>query len=376
MPLTLAQALIRCPSITPEDAGVLGVLEAALTPLGFTCHRVRFEETGTPPVENLYARWGTASPNLCFAGHTDVVPVGDASAWTYPPFSATVADGVLYGRGAVDMKGAIAAFVSACREVIANSPPQGSVSLLITNDEEGPAINGTRKMLDWLRGRGERIDACIVGEPTNPDQMGEMIKIGRRGSLSAHLTIHGTQGHAAYPDRADNPVRRMVHLLHALQTHGLDKGTDYFDASRLEITSVDVGNPASNVIPAKAEARFNIRFNDRHSSVGLIAWLHEVIARHAPRYDLRPHASGEAFLTPPGPLSELVASSVEKITGTRPVLSTSGGTSDARFIKDICPVVECGLISRTAHHIDECIRVDELEMLTRVYVEVLLGYGG
>jgi len=374
--LALAQALIRCPSVTPEDAGALGVLEAALEPHGFTCHRLAFEEGGSPRVENLYAVFGSAGPNFCFAGHTDVVPVGDRGGWTIEPFGAEVRDGMLMGRGAADMKGAIAAFAVAATRFVGRREGDfgGRISLLITGDEEGPSINGTKQVLSWLKSRGERLDACIVGEPTNPERLGEMIKIGRRGSLVGRLAVHGVQGHSAYPHLADNPVHHLNRMLAALLAEPLDEGSEHFQASTLQITSVDVGNPAANVIPAEARAIFNIRFNDRHSGASLERWLRRTFDAEGARYDLAIQVSGESFLTPPGPLSALLAGAVKRVTGREPELSTTGGTSDARFIKDFCPVAEFGLAGRTMHKVDECVPVADLEALARIYEAVLEGY--
>ena len=369
--LELARALIRCPSVTPADAGALDVLEGALRPLGFACERMPFSAPDTPDVDNLYARRGGEGPVFCFAGHTDVVPAGDPADWSAPPFAATLSGGRLIGRGATDMKGAIAAFVAAVAR-LGETP--GSIALLITGDEEGPAINGTRRMLERLAARGERLDACIVGEPTSPARFGETIKIGRRGSLNGHLTVEGVQGHAAYPDRARNPVHPLLAMAHDLASARLDEGSEHFQPSSLQVTSVDVGNPATNVIPARAEARFNIRFNDRHSGAGLEAWLRERLDRAGHPYRLEVSVSGEAFLTPPGRLAALAGDAIEAVTGGRPELSTSGGTSDARFIKDYCPVVELGLVSETAHKVDEYLELDELDRLTRVYETILKGY--
>ena len=369
--LELARALIRCPSVTPEDAGALDVLEAALEPLGFACERMPFSAPGTPDIDNLYARRGSEEPLFCFAGHTDVVPVGDPADWSVPPFSATVANGRLTGRGATDMKGAIAAFVTAVSRL---DPVPGSIALLITGDEEGPAVNGTRPMLERLAARGERLDACVVGEPTNPGQFGEMIKIGRRGSLNGRLVVEGIQGHAAYPDLADNPVHPLLAMAHDLASTALDEGTEHFQPSSLQVTSVDVGNSTTNLIPARAEARFNIRFNDAHSGAGLEDWLRRTLDRQGHSYSLEVSVSGESFLTPPGPLVDLATDAVRAITGQTPELSTSGGTSDARFIKDYCPVVELGLVSETAHKVDEYLEIDDLENLTRVYEKMLAGY--
>ena len=369
----LAQALIRCPSVTPEDAGALDVLQAVLEPLGFACHRLTFDDGG-PAVQNLYARCGASAPNFCFAGHTDVVPVGDRDAWNDDPFAASIVDGTLIGRGAVDMKGAIAAFVAAVAQFLDAGSFDGSISLLITGDEEGPATNGTTKVLDWLTGRQERLDACLVGEPTNRERLGDLIKIGRRGSLSARLVVDGVQGHAAYPQLADNPVHRLVAMLAALTAMPLDQGSDHFEASSLQITTVDVGNPATNVIPAQASAAFNIRFNDHHRSADLVQWLHRQLRAVGGQYHMEVHVSGESFLTPPGDLSALIAGAAERVTGRRAELGTSGGTSDARFIKDYCPVAEFGLVGQTMHKVDECVPVDDIRTLSRIYEAVLNQY--
>jgi len=375
-PLELARALIRCESVTPADGGALDTLQAALESLGFRCWRLPFSEPGTPDVDNLYARLGEGAPNFCFAGHTDVVPVGDADAWTQPPFAAEVVDGRLQGRGAADMKGAIAAFVAGTARYLeaSGSAPSGSISLLITGDEEGPSINGTRKVLGWMAENGETLDACIVGEPTNPEALGDMVKIGRRGSLNAKLTVSGTQGHAAYPHLADNPVPRLIAMLHWISTAILDEGTDHFQPSNIEVTSVDVGNPATNVIPAEARALFNIRFNDLHTSDSLINWLREGLDTVGGDYTLSTHVTGEAFLTPPGPFSEMIVESVRDATGRTPELSTTGGTSDARFIKDYCPVAEFGLAGKTMHKVDEGVPVSDLEALAEIYRGILARY--
>jgi succinyl-diaminopimelate desuccinylase len=375
-PVDLTRALIRCPSVTPRDAGALDVLEAALDRLGFACHRLPFGQ-GEARVDNLYARLGDTAPNFCFAGHTDVVPVGDPKGWTVEPFGAALVDGQVYGRGATDMKGAVAAFVAAVARFLAErGTPSGSISLLVTGDEEGDAVDGTVKVLDWLRQRGERLDACLVGEPTNQKRLGDMIKIGRRGSLTARLTVHGVQGHTAYPQLADNPVHRLVRMLDAVTREALDDGTEHFQPSNLQITSIDVGNAASNIIPAKADAAFNVRFNDRHSAKSVEAWLRRKFDEAAAggRYDLAIKVSGEAFLTPPGPLSALIARAAEAETGLKPELSTTGGTSDARFIKDHCPVAEFGLVGLTMHKADERSAVADIEALTRIYQAVLAGF--
>ncbi|WP_029007923.1 succinyl-diaminopimelate desuccinylase [Azospirillum halopraeferens] len=371
-PVALARALIRCPSVTPADAGALDVLGTALERLGFACHRLRFEEPGTEPVDNLYARLGTQGPNLCFAGHTDVVPPGDPAGWSVDPFAAEIHAGNLYGRGAVDMKSAIAAFVAAvARALTAGGPPAGSISLLITGDEEGMAINGTRKVLSWLRERGERIDACLVGEPTNPRRLGDMMKIGRRGSFTGRLSVQGIQGHVAYPHLADNPLPRLVRMLDAITRDPLDAGNAHFQPSTLALTTIDVGNPSNNVIPALGKATFNIRFNDLHTPAALEAWLRRTFDAVGGAYDLDCYCSGESFLTPPGPLTELVADAVAEVTGHRPEYSTTGGTSDARFIKDHCPVVEFGLVGQTMHKVDEHVALDDLAALTDIYGAII-----
>ncbi|MEX0759450.1 MAG: succinyl-diaminopimelate desuccinylase [Tistlia sp.] len=378
-PLDLAQRLIRCPSVTPEEGGALDLLQGELEALGFACTRLVFKEEGTAPVDNLYARLGAAAPNFCFAGHTDVVPPGEAADWSSDPFESTIVEGELVGRGAADMKGAIAAFVAAAgrflekREAAAEGFG-GSISLLITGDEEGPSVNGTRKVLDWLVQEGETLDACLVGEPTNPDALGDMVKIGRRGSLTGNLTALGRQGHTAYPHLADNAAHRLVGLLAALIAEPLDQGTAHFQPSTLQISTIDVGNPASNVVPGRASATFNIRFNDAHSGASLERWLRETLDATGGGYELAVRVSGESFLTPPGPLSELVAGAVEAVTGRRPELSTTGGTSDARFIKDHCPVAEFGLVGRTMHQVDERVAVADIETLTEIYAKALEDY--
>lgn len=375
-PVELTQALIQRPSVTPVDEGALGVLEDALQPLGFACHRLPFSQDGTPDVDNLYARLGDQGPHLCFAGHTDVVPVGDEAAWSHPPFGAEIHDGILYGRGAVDMKAAIACFASAVARFLEAHGDgfQGSLSFLITGDEEGPAINGTIKMLDWMVTNDESMDACIVGEPTNTDTLGQTIKIGRRGSLNGFLTQHGTQGHVAYPQLADNPVPKLVKLLSALTQDPLDNGTDHFQPSNLEITTVDVGNTATNVIPNSARAVFNVRFNDTYTSETLKARLRDQLNATGDHFDLKIEVSGESFLTPPGVLSAVMSQAITKVTGLAPELSTSGGTSDARFIKDHCAVAEFGLMNATAHKVDECARVEDIQKLADIYYEMICGY--
>lgn len=368
-PVNLSQALIRCPSITPVDAGALGVLQEFLEGHGFVCHRRVFEEPGTEPVDNLYARIGTTPPNLCFAGHTDVVPPGDEALWTHPPFAAEIMDGKLFGRGTTDMKCAVAAFAVAAARYIkhADNPLPGSISLLITGDEEGISINGTRKMLQWLATEGEVLDACLVGEPTNPHTLGEMAKIGRRGSMNLSLKVKGVQGHSAYPHMADNPIPHLVNMLKVLNDEPLDDGTEHFQPSTLTITSVDVGNPATNVIPAEATALINIRFNDHHSSASVEQLVRERLNRVDAPYELATRTSGESFLSPPGILSDAISTAVKQVTGQTPELSTTGGTSDARFIKDYCPVAEFGMISDTAHKTDEHVLVSDIHGLTDIY---------
>jgi len=374
-PEKFTQDLIRCPSVTPEDAGALDVLQAALESMNFVCHRLPFSEAGEATVDNLYARLGTAAPNFCFAGHTDVVPVGSIGEWQNGPFDGTIRDGILYGRGASDMKGAIAAFVSAVSGFLdSRNDFAGSISFLITGDEEGPAVNGTVKMLDWLEKNGETLDYCLVGEPTNPAKIGDMAKIGRRGSLNTTLTVKGVQGHVAYPHLAENPIPRLVKMLDGLLARKFEDGNTHFQASNLEIVSIDVGNSASNVIPAQAAARFNIRFNNEQADAGLQRWIRAVCDDVGGAYDLNMKASGDAFLTAPGTLSELIAGAVKKVTGRDVELSTSGGTSDARFIKNHCPVSEFGLVNKTMHKVDECVHLDDLAQLTKIYHEILTAF--
>lgn len=366
-PLPLAQALLRCPSVTPADAGAQDVLAAALDALGFAVTRLRFGA-----IENLYARVGTGGPHLCFAGHTDVVPPG--GGWRHDPFGAEVADGVLYGRGACDMKGAVAAFVAAAETHLRAGRAGGSLSLLITGDEEGAAEDGTVRVLDWMAAQGERPDFCLVGEPTCRARLGDVIKIGRRGSLNARITVHGTRGHVAYPQRADNPVHRLVRALAALIAEPLDAGSDWFEPSSLQVVSVDVGNPATNVIPAAAQARLNIRFNDRHTGAALTEYLRLMLARHAERVDLDVAISGESFVTAPGGAVETLRAAVERETGVAPLLDTGGGTSDARFIARHFPVAEFGLIGSSMHQVDEHVPVSELRALAGVYAGVIAAF--
>ncbi len=388
-PISNLATLIRCPSVTPAEGGALRALEAMLAPLGFRVDRVVAKEAGTPDVENLYARLGREGPHLMFAGHTDVVPVGDEAAWSQGPFSAEIVNGEMYGRGAVDMKGGIACFLAAvARHVEKHGPPKGSISLLITGDEEGPAINGTVKLLEWAAAKGERWDACLVGEPTNPDQLGDMIKIGRRGSLSGRITVHGVQGHAAYPHLADNPVRGILQLTEALMHPAFDQGTQDFQPSNLEVTTIDVGNAAVNVIPAKASAAFNIRFNDSWTAESLMAEIVARLDRAAKDGTLRPGRApvkyeivwnerpSHVFLTRDDALIKSLSGAVEAVTGRRPQLSTTGGTSDARFIKSYCPVVEFGLVGQTMHMIDERVAIADLETLTAVYQSFIARWFG
>ncbi len=373
----ILQALLRCPSITPAEGGALDVLQDLLEPAGFMVHRLRFSEAGQPDVDNLYARIGTAAPHLVFAGHTDVVPPGDPVSWRFPPFSGEVADGRIWGRGACDMKGGVAAAVAAVLAHLAEAgAPEGSISFLITGDEEGPAVNGTPKLLDWARDRGERFDHCVLGEPTNPARLGEMIKIGRRGSLTGEIVVEGRQGHVAYPHLADNPIPRLMGALAALKATPLDAGTTHFDPSNLEVVTVDTGNPSANVIPAEARARFNVRFNDSWSPEALQAEIRRRLAdakAGAHRLTFAP-CNALAFLTEPGAFVTLFAEIVEAETGLAPTLSTTGGTSDARFITRDCPVLEFGLVGATMHAVDENVPVDDLEKLQAIYGALLSRY--
>jgi len=381
-PLNLSQALIKCPSVTPDSGEALDVLQDTLSEMGFRCKQVNFSAAGTPDVNNLYAKFGHSSPNFCFAGHTDVVPVGDLEAWTVDPFGAEIKKGMLCGRGASDMKTAIACFVAAVSRFIDTQDNnfKGSISLLITGDEEGPAINGTKKLLEWITEKGDALDACLVGEPTNPNELGDMIKIGRRGSLNGYLTVSGTQGHTAYPHLADNPIHLIVKMLETITSKELDQGTDHFQASTIQVSTIDVDNPATNVIPAKARATFNVRFNDLHKATDIERWLREefdtVTNQTDSSYDLITKVSGEAFLSLPGQLSALLSGAVTEVTGRTPVLSTSGGTSDARFIKDYCPVAEFGMVGATMHKIDESVKLVDLEALTAIYTTTLKNYFG
>jgi succinyl-diaminopimelate desuccinylase len=376
-PVDLTARLIRCPSVTPVEGGALVLLAEVLTAAGFTCTRV--DRNGT---SNLFARWGVRGANKTFGfnGHTDVVPVGDAAAWTQDPFGAAVVDGWMYGRGATDMKSGVAAFVAAACDFVKDTPPDGAIVLTITGDEEGEAKDGTVALLDWMAANGERMSHCLVGEPTCPDVMGEMMKIGRRGSMTAYFTAVGVQGHSAYPHRAKNPLHALVSLLGRLTAEPLDQGSDHFDASTLQITTIDCGNPANNVIPEKARATVNIRFNDLHSGESLGRWLTELAGdvhlETGVRLDMRLSVSGDSFLTEPGEFVALVAGAVQAETGVQPEYSTSGGTSDARFVKNHCPVVEFGLVGKTMHQVDERVDMAQIGQLKAIYGRVLRDYFG
>ncbi|HEX8807419.1 MAG TPA: succinyl-diaminopimelate desuccinylase [Xanthobacteraceae bacterium] len=380
-PVAIARALIRCRSVTPDEGGALAYLQDLLARAGFQVHRAIFAEPDTAPVDNLYARIGTAKPNLVFAGHTDVVPPGNESAWSHPPFAGEIVGDRLYGRGAVDMKGGIACFVAAALDYLGarGSKPNGSISLLITGDEESVAVNGTVKLLRWAAERGESFDHCILGEPSNVDVLGDTIKAGRRGSLNGTLIVTGRQGHVAYPERADNPIHGLVTLIAALQAP-LDEGSEHFVPSHLEFTSVDVGNATVNLIPGEARARFNIRYNDRHSQTALKTLIErrtKAAAAGRVRYAFEWQPSNaDVFITKPGPFTELAASTIAEVTGHRPKLSTSGGTSDARFVKDYCPVLEFGLVGRSMHQTDESTPVEDLHTLTAIYRRIIERYFG
>jgi succinyl-diaminopimelate desuccinylase len=386
-PVAIARDLLRCPSVTPAEGGALKFLETVLKGAGFTVHRMTFSEPGADDVENLYARIGSAAPHLMFAGHTDVVPPGDETAWTHPPFSGAVENGQLYGRGAVDMKGGIACALAAVLDYLShhNGKPKGSISFLITGDEEGIAVNGTPKLLTWAAERGEKFDHCILGEPSNQEELGDTIKVGRRGSLNGHLIVTGRQGHVAYPQRADNPIRGMVAIVAALQAEPLDAGSTQFSASHLEFTSVDVGNKTVNLIPGEARARLNIRFNDRHTLESLKALIERRAAKAAGnlaaggkiKFALQWEPSNAGvFVTKPGPFTEMVANAVAEVTGRKPELSTTGGTSDARFITTYCPVVEFGLVGQTMHAVDERVPIADLRALTTIYRKIVDKYFG
>lgn len=374
-PVALTQKLVQCPSVTPHEGGALRLLETLLQGAGFDCTRVDRGE-----VSNLFARWGRKGANrsLGFNGHTDVVPVGDEAAWSVDPFAGEIRDGFLWGRGATDMKSGVAAFAAAAVDFVQTTPPDGAIILTITGDEEGVAVDGTTALLDWMTAEGEAMTDCLVGEPTCPNEMGEMMKIGRRGSMTAFFTATGVQGHSAYPHRAKNPVPALARLVDSLASATLDDGTDHFDASTLAVTTFDTGNPANNVIPAQCRATVNIRFNDAHSSESLTQWLQDqaraVASDTSVDITMTTQVSGESFLTPPGPLSALVANSVEAETGRIPVASTSGGTSDARFVKNHCPVVEFGLVGRTMHQVDERVSVEQIRQLKAIYSRIISDY--
>lgn len=375
-PLALLQDLIRCPSVTPADAGAISVLEKLLAAHGFTCHRLAFGgDDGTARIENLYARRGTDAPHFCFAGHTDVVPAADADQWQHNPFSGAIADGYIHGRGAADMKGPLACFVAAALDYLAQGAPKGSISFLITGDEEGPAINGTRKVLEWLDARGEKIDFCLVGEPTSRQSLGDMIKIGRRGTITGYLTVKGSQGHVAYPHLADNPIPKMIKILGALEAMPLDDGSAHFEPSNLEIVTVDTGNTADNLIPPQLRATFNIRFNDHHSGASLSdkikATINGVAGITNADYDLRLRINGESFYTPPGREATLLGNAIESVTGQRPELSTSGGTSDARFIRAYTSVLEFGIVGATMHKTNERVSIADMSGLYKIYSQFL-----
>lgn len=374
-PVDLTARLVRCPSVTPDEGGALVLLEELLTEAGFDCTRV--DRNGT---SNLYARWGRKGANRTFGfnGHTDVVPIGDAAAWTVEPFGAEIKDGFLYGRGATDMKSGVAAFVAAAIDFVRQTPPDGAIAISITGDEEGDATDGTVALLDYMKQAGEQMSVCLVGEPTSPNEMGEMMKVGRRGSLTAFFTVTGTQGHSAYPHRANNPIPALMRLMDRLASHELDQGSDHFDPSTLAIVTVDTGNPATNVIPAQTRATVNIRFNDFHSGASLSDWLQsevdDVAKSFGVKISLSVKVSGESFLTPPGELSDIVAKAVKAELGRTPELSTSGGTSDARFMKDHCAVVEFGLVGKTMHSVDERVEVAQIGQLKSIYTRILSDY--
>ncbi len=371
--IQLAQDLVRCPSVTPAEGGALDLMQDELSNLGFDCTRLPFGR-GVARIDNLFARRGTSGPHFAFAGHTDVVPAGDLKKWQHDPFSGVLRDGKLFGRGAADMKGGVAAFVAAVAEFIQHTPDAGSISLIITGDEEADADFGTVKMVDWIKFNQHVPDVCVVGEPTNPNQIGDVIKNGRRGSLSCHLQIDGTQGHVAYPHLADNPITRLLAMLEPVNGTELDGGNEYFDPSTANVTSIDTDNAAGNVIPAMVTAKFNIRFNTNYESDDLIGWLEEHFERVGGPWHATWRTSAEPFVTPVGTLTDLMQGAVETVTGQKPILSTSGGTSDARFITTICPVVEFGLVGKTMHQIDEHVHVADIDQLAKVYHEVLVQF--
>ncbi|AUJ65113.1 succinyl-diaminopimelate desuccinylase [Aestuarium zhoushanense] len=376
-PVDLTAQLVRCPSVTPAEGGALVLLEELLSASGFDCTRV--DRGG---ISNLYARWGRKGANRTFGfnGHTDVVPLGNRDDWTVDPFGAEIKDGFMYGRGTTDMKSGVAAFVAAAIDFVKQTPPDGAIAIAITGDEEGDADDGTVALLDWMDQQGESMSVCLVGEPTCPNEMGEMMKIGRRGSLTAWFTVTGVQGHSAYPHRANNPIPALARLVDRMSSHELDSGTDHFDPSTLAFVTVDTGNPATNVIPAQTRAAVNIRYNDLHTGESLTAWMQgeadKIAVEFGVKVDMRVKISGESFVTPPGELSDLVSKSVQAVTGKTPELSTSGGTSDARFVKNHCPVVEFGLVGKTMHQVDERVAVDQIGQLKSIYTRILNDYFG
>ena len=375
-PLDLAQRLIRCPSVTPDDGGALDTLQKALVALGFECKRLKFDDNDSPPVDNLYARLGNKAPNFCFAGHTDVVPVGDLKGWTRDPFGAEIIENTLYGRGATDMKSAIASFVAGTSKFLQKNGADfgGSISLLITGDEEGPSINGTKKVLSWMEGVGEELDACLVGEPTNPRELGEMVKIGRRGSLSGSVKVYGVQGHTAYPHLAKNPLYFASKISNDLYNLKFNKKAKNFPISNLEITSIDTCNKASNVIPSNVEISFNVRFNNCYTSKEILANIKKIFEKYDCKFTINVISDNEPFYTPPDSFVKIFADSVKKITGKKPLLSTTGGTSDARYIKDICPVIEFGAVGKTMHQINENVFIKDLVALQKIYQDFILKY--
>ncbi len=374
-PAELTAQLVRCASVTPANEGALEILHDLLSEAGFDC---AWADRGG--IRNLFARWGNKGNTRSFGfnGHTDVVPIGNPEDWSMPPFGAEIKDGVMFGRGTTDMKSGVAAFAAAAVDFVKDTPPDGSIILTITGDEEGDALDGTTALLEYMENNGERMDVCLVGEPTCPETMGEMMKIGRRGSMNARVTVTGVQGHSAYPHRANNPLNAMVRLMDRLASHELDQGTDHFDASTLAIVTVDTGNPATNVIPASCTAGLNIRFNDLHSGASLTTWLEQQNALIRDEFgveiEMSVKISGESFITPPGPLSDMIGKAVEAETGVKPVLSTSGGTSDARFVKHHCPVVEFGLVGQSMHKVDEHVKVDHIHQLKAIYGRILRDY--
>ena len=371
--IQLAQDLVRCPSVTPAEGGALDLMQAELNKLGFDCTRLPFGN-GSARIDNLFARRGASAPHFAFAGHTDVVPAGDIMKWQHDPFSGALCDGKLFGRGTADMKGGVAAFVAAVAQFVQHTPDTGSISLIITGDEEADANFGTVKIVEWMKANQQIPDVCVVGEPTNPNRIGDMIKNGRRGSLSCHLQINGTQGHVAYPHLADNPITRLLAMLAPVNGTELDGGNDYFDPSTANVTSIDTGNLAGNVIPAMVIAKFNIRYNTNHKSDDLISWLEEHFERVGGPWQATWLTSAQPFVTPIGALTDLMQAAVETVTGQKPVLSTSGGTSDARFITTICPVAEFGLVGKTMHQIDEYVDVADIDQLTNIYHEILVQF--